>query len=162
MMPLLVGWPRSAGGPYRGLVLRRSTAALILLAVLPLAGCSAAHAAAKPTPTTLAVHGSLTLMGNNWVSETGAAGEVCTTLDGYTDIAQGTEVDVSDSAGKVIALGHLDDGIVTDDAANCSFPFTVSGVPTKSGIYGIQVGHRGTLHYSAADLRSGPALTLGN
>lgn len=148
--------------PYRERV-RRLAPVLALLAVLPLAGCSAAaHANAKPAPATRTVHGTLTLTGHNWISENGQAGEVCTALDGYTDITAGTEVDVTDSAGKVIALGHLADGTVTDDAANCSFPFAVGGVPTKTGIYGIQVGHRGTIHYSAADLRNGPALTLGD
>jgi hypothetical protein len=78
---------------------------------------------------------------------------------GYSDVATGVQVVVSDSAGKTIAVGALSRGATKGQS--CVMPFTVGGVPAGKGFYGVEIGHRGRLQYPEADLRHGLALTLG-
>jgi hypothetical protein len=78
---------------------------------------------------------------------------------GYSDVATGVQVVVSDSAGKTIAVGALSRGATK--GSSCVMPFTVAGVPSGKGFYGVEVSHRGRLQYPEADLRRGLALTLG-
>lgn len=85
---------------------------------------------------------------------------------GYADIRQGAQVTVTDSAGKVLALGQLDAGTVKEDPtlaelSDCVFSFRVSGVPLGAGIYGVEVSHRGKIQVPEADLGKPVELTLG-
>jgi hypothetical protein len=74
---------------------------------------------------------------------------------GYGDIHDGTEVQVTDDAGKVVAYGHL------ASAGSCRWTFTVKDVPVGQKIYGVTVSHRGTIHFSEDEMRSGIDLSLG-
>lgn len=150
-------------------MIRRLVPVLALLTVLPLAGCSSSPAA----PTAESVHGTMTLgvasFNDNVTVDTDnpadVAGDDCTAVDGYGDIASGAEVDIVDGAGKVLAIGNLGDGKVTSDTYGCQFDFTVPDVPMGGSIYGVKVGNgnRGIVHFSKAQMfgGGGPALSLG-
>lgn len=135
-------------------VLAPAAAALALGAVL--AACGAAAPAAR------AAH--ITVTGVLEVTDASPAGDTAgcdyAADDGYSDISQGAQVTVS-VAGKVIAVGQLQAGSDATDSGTCSFVFNVNGVPAGRRLYGVQVSHRGTLYYSAAQLRKGLQMTLG-
>ena len=78
----------------------------------------------------------------------------CQGTGGYDDIRDGLEVAVTDAAGTVIGLGRLSSKPGEDTFAGrrtCEYEFTVSGLPDAS-FYGVEVGHRGVVRFSAADL----------
>ncbi len=77
-------------------------------------------------------------------------GDGCQGDGGYSDIAQGRVVTVYDDSGKVIGTGALGAGS-SKDVQGCRLPFVVDGLPLTSG-YTIEVGSRGKLHYTQADL----------
>jgi hypothetical protein len=81
--------------------------------------------------------------------------------DGFADIAQGTQVTVS-AGGRVLAVGQLQFGTDPGNTGTCSFAFAVRGVPGGHALYGVEVSHRGTLYYSAAQLQGGIMMTLGD
>lgn len=82
----------------------------------------------------------------------------CHTTSGYTDIAEGTEVVISDDAGKTLSIGRLGAGSFNSDGA-CSFPFTMT-VPAGKRFY-ITVSHRGTVKMPEAEVTKA-ALSLGS
>jgi hypothetical protein len=73
---------------------------------------------------------------------------------GYGDITTGTEVTLTDDSGKVISVGQL------MGASACKWTFTLADVPAGGKFYGITISHRGTLHYTEAQLRQGVHLSL--
>ena len=86
----------------------------------------------------------------------------CAGSGGYSDIAAGTQVTVKNGDGTIIATGELEAG--DGGGATCTFPFTVESVP-DSEFYSIEVGHRGALNYSKAELADADwnvDLSLGN
>ena len=138
---------------------------LASLALLLLGGCSSVPTP-TPTPTgpaTFEVRGSLTL---SRVMLYGEEGNECSGIDGYNDMSGGTQVKVSDSAGKVIGLGELEPGVArqTNEGQQgtnvCVFDFTVSDVPEGDGIFGVEVSHRGVIQFTRADADE-VLLTLG-
>lgn len=141
---------------YRGI-------AGVAVIVMALAGCGKGDApAAPPTPASMNITGTLTLRTTS--IGTGSAdlptdGSPCYGTGGYSDIADGAQVTVTDAAGKVVGLGKLSAGAYQTDS--CVFPFTVSGVVSGSQFYGIEVTHRGAVRYQGAAVKS-PALTLGD
>lgn len=118
-----------------------------------------------PSPATFDVRGTLTL---SLVRALGEEGETCAGNGGYSDIAPDAQVKVSDDAGKVIALGQLDQGITRKSSDwgyggtnQCVFTFSVREVPAGSGsIYGVEVTHRGVTQFTR-DQADQVALTLG-
>lgn len=79
---------------------------------------------------------------------------------GYSDIAAGTSVTVSDGSGKVLATGNLAGGI--QSASGCTFTFQAQ-LP-NSAFYKLEVGNRGAQSYSQEELSNKGwqvALTLG-
>lgn len=73
----------------------------------------------------------------------------CRGVGADADIAPGTDIVLRDDAGRVVARSSLGDG--TEDAAGCTFPFTLYAVP-RSEAYELQVGSRGSLTYSRDEL----------
>lgn len=111
---------------------------------------------------TFEVKGELTLDGGDRGIQPADMG--CAGASGYSDIAEGTAVTVSDATGTTVALGRLDHG--RNDGSlgrqQCSFTFVVAGVPAGKGFYGVEVSHRGRVQYTEAELTSRPLkLTLG-
>lgn len=85
-------------------------------------------------------------------------GVTCTGKGSYLDIQAGAEVTVTDAAGATVALGTLEAGHY-DTAKGCVFSWKVS-VPAGKKFYGIEVGHRGVLRYSEAELRNPLTMSL--
>lgn len=114
---------------------------------------------------------TITIMGNlhlNDLAPGWTVGAACHALSpGYADVAAGAQVIVTDPAGKVVGTGTLGAGKVEvnpklgSPAKICTFPFTVTGVPTGLSTYGIQVSHRGVLQYRETDLAGPVILDLG-
>jgi hypothetical protein len=81
-------------------------------------------------------------------------GGACSTEGAYSDIKVGTDVSVRDDTDKVVGAGSLAAGTLGFMAAAvCFFAFTVEGVPDAK-FYTVEVGHRGKLTFSAADLEA--------
>lgn len=86
-------------------------------------------------------------------------GETCWGDGGYSDIAPGTQVTVTNEAGTVLAIGKLGTGSGT--ILGCSFSFTVE-VEAGHKFYGFEVSRRGTVRYTEAEIRDGVELSLGD
>jgi hypothetical protein len=107
----------------------------------------------KPASQSIDVTGSLRLNGEYMNTSTGCAGS-----GGYSDIAEGAPVIVTDPAGKTVAIGQLKSG--AGSAGTCIFRFDVHPVPTGLGFYGVEVSHRGRVQFKESEL-TGISLTLG-
>jgi ABC-type Fe3+-hydroxamate transport system substrate-binding protein len=160
-------------GIYRTLT---TLAAVAAVAAVTLTGCgsdgdsSSAASSAPPTPDTFILNGYLSLTASIRAHD----GQPCSSHGGYSDIAAGTQVVVTDSAGKVVAVGSLDAGRAVGYTGgstgahyfvgDCRYVFVVPDVPEgpATAIYGIEVSHRGVLNYPRSDLDDPVKLTLGN
>lgn len=116
---------------------------------------------AKPTTATeVEIDGTITLgIGDFTWSDSPVN---CSGHSGYHDITQGTQVTITDPAGKVLAIGKLGYGkpTLTDGrATTCTLPFHTY-VAAGHGIYGIEVSHRGKVQTKEAELGK-VELTLG-
>jgi hypothetical protein len=119
----------------------------LALTIAALAACSA-------TPAPIRVRGTMQVQEN------------CNsaTLD-YPDIAAGDQVVITSPSGKVIATTSLgsQDAVATGDngAGECDYPFTAR-ITEDQPRYGIAIGNnnRGTVWFSRAEMRKGPALSL--
>lgn len=124
---------------------------------------AAVAATSSSTPADFTLDGKLTLRLGAFQWNHGN-GNPCSGYDGYTDIAAGAPVVITDQGGAVIATGQLDSGTAVldgDRASACVLTFAVPHVPDRP-FYGVTVSHRGTLTYSAAQAKSGDvALSLG-
>lgn len=119
--------------------------ALALLLTLTIAG-----------PATFTLHGSLLLAD----SFTRDLDETCRGEGGYSDIAGGTQVTVSDDTGTVIAVGALAPG--WGSVHSCILPFTVHDVPAGHEFYQVEVSHRGKIKFREEEAKNGlPTLSLG-
>jgi hypothetical protein len=82
-------------------------------------------------------------------------------MGGYSDIDFGTQVNVTDAAGTLVAVGSLGLGEKTE--LGCEFPFTVDDITPGSKFYTVEVSHRGGLTQTEDELRGGGlAFTLGD
>ncbi|MEU7026533.1 hypothetical protein AB0A60_07525 [Streptomyces sp. NPDC046275] len=108
---------------------------------------------------TFSTSGTLTLVDSSFSRL--EEGEACTGLDGYSDIRQGAQVNVTGADGTLVATSELGSG--TKTVLGCEFPFSVEGIPQGSKFYTVEVSHRGGLTQTEAELRSGGlSFTLGN
>ncbi|WP_345962885.1 hypothetical protein ABDE16_18055 [Streptomyces sp. BRB040] len=88
-------------------------------------------------------------------------GELCSGTGGYSDIDFGTQVNVTDAAGTLVAVGSLGLGEKTE--LGCEFPFTVDDITPGSKFYAVEVSHRGGLTQTEDQLHAGGlAFTLGD
>ncbi|MEV5250851.1 hypothetical protein AB0K98_03660 [Streptomyces werraensis] len=88
-------------------------------------------------------------------------GELCSGTGGYSDIDFGTQVNVTDAAGTLVAVGSL--GLGEKTVLGCEFPFTVDDITPGSKFYTVEVSHRGGLTQTEDELRAGGlAFTLGD
>lgn len=104
--------------------------------------------AAQVVPATFDVHGTVTLS--------------CPGCPGYSDLDSGAQVEILDRANTVLAVGAVD---ANNDVFSRTFTFTVRGVPTGKGMYGVHVGNvnRGVIWESEDQAAtSGFALSIGN
>lgn len=85
-------------------------------------------------------------------------GTACEGRKGYADLKVGAPVVVTDAAGKTLAIGKIDEAKEVD--SQCVLSFRIAGVPKGADFYGITVSHRGTVQYSADELRGPVELSL--
>ncbi|MFI9558911.1 hypothetical protein [Nonomuraea endophytica] len=133
--------------------------------LLALAGCGT-DSAAPASPSTFTVTGTVTVPGGS--TARGLDGETCVMDGGYSDIAEGAQVVITNAAGTTIALGRLGEGILDTPGpdepygSHCEFSFKVEKVPAGAAFYGIEVAHRGRLQYTAESIKQPLRLTLGD
>jgi hypothetical protein len=140
---------------------------LILAAVTACGGGSAAKSTDAGSKK-MAVIGEITVKATaaSVLKDGADIGTPCDAADGYEDIRAGTQVVVADEAGKTLALGSLDAGLLAGESGadvftlRCSFPFEVLGVPAGHPFYRVSVGRRGGQQYTAADLQHSLHLEL--
>ncbi|MFI2506091.1 hypothetical protein [Streptomyces sp. NPDC018972] len=130
-------------------------------------GANAAGASASPSVSaerTEDVEGPFSTDGTLTVSGIGAGldpEELCSGTGGYSDIDFGTQVNVTDAARTLVAVGSLGLGQKTE--LGCEFPFTVDDITPGSKFYTVEVSHRGGLTQTEDELRAGGlAFTLGD
>lgn len=131
--------PTSAGSSSTGAASTASSSPKV-------SGTSTAGASEKPGVTT--VEGNLTVPSDG----KGTEGAPCTTGPGYEDVKQGTTVKVSNPDKTVIAQGQLP--LPTIEDGQCLFEFLIENVPSGFDSYGVEIGDRGILDYSADEIES--------
>lgn len=86
----------------------------------------------------------------------------CTGYEGYSDIAEGTTVTVSDQTGTIIATGRLVGGTTSPGSGICMFRIDVPDTPDGKTFCQVEVSHRGKQTYSAEQAKGdGIAQILG-
>jgi len=87
----------------------------------------------------------------------------CQGTGGYSDLAAGTAVVVTDSEGQQVAVGAMQTGKL--DAGNrnwCVMTFSVPSVPRGLPSYSVTISHRGTEVYTPEEAQRGVALEIGS
>lgn len=125
----------------------------VLLAALGTGVVYATRTAAKPD--------TVTIQGDISVPTGNASSSICVSGLGYTDIAAGAQVTITDQAHAVIHTGSLNAGEPT--AGRCVYHFRIDGVPAAATTYGVSIGNtfRGVIYFTRDQLASPIALTLG-
>lgn len=127
-----------------------------LLAVFLLTACGSA---APPTPVTHDLSGTLTLRNGDRVYQSATG---CQGTGGYADIDQTLQVVVKSDAGAIIGTSALtsrrppqtsDVNVTATNNRSCFFDFTVKALPVAA-FYSVEVGRRGAVTYSKADLEA--------
>jgi hypothetical protein len=132
---------------------RTGRVALVAAGLIVLTAGGAAWIALRPSGR-MTVHGTVTIP-EQAVLGSVSVGDPC---GGYGGVDTGTEVDITDSGTKTIALASLGDGHVTK--AGCEFPWATK-VPTGKGFYGASVGGKGVVKLSEAEMRQLVVLSVG-
>lgn len=141
-------WERSD----RKMTRKTKIAFAAVIAVLAIGGAAAGFAVAGTgTARPLTVYGSMTI---DYESCSSAAAD-------YPDIGDGTQVVITDPAGTVVATSALGTGgPVPGPMGGCNYPFTAAVVAGQPR-YGVTIGRdRGTVWFTAAQMRRGPDLIL--
>jgi hypothetical protein len=129
-----------------------------LLALVLLAACSAPAPTPEPTPEPLTITGTFTLRapGSIRTAQAGPGAKIhdCAGRDGYSDIDEGLGVTVRDEDGTTIGSSRLtQEGLEeVGDENRCHFTFAVQVTPAS--FYAIEVGDRGEITYSHADMEA--------
>lgn len=145
----------------------------LAIAALALSGCgggasgadTAPAAAASSGPATTTVTGTITVPVP--LSQAGGRkeGVKCSSDAGYTDIALGAQIEVTDAgpAGGTLGVGTLDQG-TSDGYSSCIYSFAIPGVPLDRQFYAVTVGNanRGSIKYDRAQIAQPISLTLGD
>jgi hypothetical protein len=83
----------------------------------------------------------------------------CVGTAGYSDIGPNTQVTIRSGDARVLGVGVLGPGLgakgnaVTPEA-NCSWSLRINDVPTGEQFYSVEVGRRGGITKSEADLKA--------
>ena len=159
--------PQAADGPTTNRPRRRrlliaclSALTLVVVGVIAVA----VYLHSNKGTATFTVTGTMTISGLSGTGiQTGIAGS-CKGTGGYSDLAPGAEVVISDSTGRTLAIGQVGSTKSSkSDDLHCTLPFEVEQVPLGKGFYGVQVGHRNAVQFTEAQLKAGAAsLTIGS
>jgi hypothetical protein len=122
------------------------TSTALLVATVAGCGASSHHA----VTASLNVVGDVQVMYPSQVK----IGSVCASPSGYQDIAQDSQIKITDAHGTTIGLGYLGAGYINGDSLPqyCDFPFAVNDVPGGQNFYGLQVANRNAITYTAKAL----------
>ena len=124
-----------------------------LVIVGALAAALTAAACGSPASTPSAVAQVYQISGILSLIDFTSASAGCVGQGGYSDIAPGTQVQVTNQSGAIIGTGTLGSVTASGDGTTCAFPFIVMGLP-RATFYGIQVSHRGQQDYSFSQLQA--------
>ncbi|MFB4317272.1 hypothetical protein [Actinomadura sp. 21ATH] len=174
--------PRAAAQRHSRTLVALLAAAAVVIAVLsgalvlalatdgdpPAAGPASPSASATGArPTTVTVRGTVTMeryedpksqiRTANWERTDGAGIPACEGVGGFDDMAEGTSVTVYDSAGAIVAVGALEQGVPV--GSRCEWAFAIYRVPDQP-FYQVEVSHRGQVAVQRADAGT-VALKLG-
>lgn len=128
---------------------------MLVLAAAAIGVVFVVQAAGKMT-----VHGSMTIRDVSSIAVNSDNGSTCVGKNGYDDLAGGGPVSITDAGTATVGLGQLETGQY-DSAHGCILQWTVTGVPTGKGFYGITVGHRAAIKVPEAEMHQTVALTIG-
>lgn len=122
----------------------------------PAAPRAAAAAPSVPAVHTTAAAGTVTLQRGQFTWNS-VADPTCQGWKGFSDLRGGTQVTITDAGGKALQIGALErgvtGGITTTDssglsqASMCTLAFRVEKLPLGVGPYGVEIAHRGVVHY---------------
>ncbi|MER5377770.1 hypothetical protein [Streptomyces sp. NPDC002553] len=113
----------------------------------------------RPSGPAFAATGTVTVFGS-WVGA--QEDEGCVGIDDFADLRPGVQVRVFDQSGHELSQGRLGNGIPGKVVGNsCTWPLTVSGIPSGASQYQLQVGDRERLTKTPEELRSGVDLSFG-
>jgi hypothetical protein len=132
---------------------------LVLVALL--IGACQGGPTPSPTPLLHTVTGTFTLVD---ADPSRPLTGPCGGTGGYADIQAGLGVVLKDQAGTILATGSLVPVARTAVSRECPFSFTLNAVPDTATFYAIEVGHRGSVTKSHAEMDAAGwtfALTLG-
>jgi hypothetical protein len=105
-----------------------------------------------PKPEVYAIKGKMTLVD----SDLDGSDENCYGTGGYSDIKAGMPVTIKDGSGAIIATGDTGSGSKPTgsehSSVQCTFSFSVGNIP-KADFYQVQVGRRGGLNFSFAEIQ---------
>lgn len=143
--------------------MRAGLAALLLLGPAALSGCSGAHAPqASPTPVKVDMTGDVLIYPGSNPPVFGSDGDTCEGQGRYGDIHEGASVTITDQSGVVVAMGSFYGSKITQSimmpgyrkqaAVQCTFSFRAL-VPERE-FYGVEVGQRGVVRFSRAQVDS--------
>jgi hypothetical protein len=110
--------------------------------------------------STFTVHGTAEVKGTDSFVATGGANNECAGTGGYDDLAQGADVVVTDNASRTIAVGSVTGSAAAGNA--CVLTFEIPKVPSGKKFYGIEVSHRGVVHFMEKEMKAGPELSIGS
>lgn len=118
------------------------------------------------TPT-IAVHGMLQLNSTTSITYGAANGDSgsteCEGSGGYSDLAPGVNVVITDDTGQTLTTVPLGSGSTVKSGVTsgyCDFPFDTT-VPAGHKTYGVTIGHRGTIVFTP-DKIAKPQLSIGS
>lgn len=140
--------------------------ALAGIAVLLVAGAVGAYALGGEAaePGSITVTGQLELTGSG-IAFGDTTGE-CVGDGGYDDLHEGTQIVITDAAGKTIAVGALGEGkpdalagTINPKPKYCAFQFEITA-PGGHDFYGVAIGKRGSVQYAASTLAKPLRLSL--
>lgn len=103
----------------------------------------------------ISVHGTMELDSSSGVVTSGSS---CYGSGGFSDIAAGAQVVISDDSGATLTITHLDSG--SGGLGHCIFSFEAT-IPKGKGFYGVTVTHRGTVKFPESQIGA-PTVSLGS
>lgn len=129
-------------------LIRAAVAAAVIIAVIVVA------VIVKQTAK-MSVEGTFDFSGTH-VTDSGD----CVGTEGYDDISSDTQVTIS-ADGHILAVSTLGTPASATDAS-CTWAFSLDGVSKNHSVYTVEVGHRGGISYTKAQIEAGDVgVTLG-
>ncbi|MGW0043494.1 hypothetical protein [Rhodococcus sp. NPDC003348] len=125
--------------------MKQTHIALAAVGLAALVSVGATGCGADKPPTTFEMRGSVIVPTYELTGGGSVAGDLpCVGSGRFANVRPGTTVTVLDDAGKILATGSVEQGLVGGESYGiaCSLKFKVPGVPDGPGRYRVEVnGH---------------------